>query len=109
MRRRPAAHAALTNSWQPLEETVPKDLFKAEVEAWAKRIRVRPKEIHIRPMARKWGSCSSHGRLSFNDELLGAPSRIRRRVIVEELLHVRVPNHGRLFRSLLRAYLDESA
>jgi predicted metal-dependent hydrolase len=26
-------------------------------------------------------------------------------VIVEELLHLKVPNHGKLFRSLLRAYL----
>jgi hypothetical protein len=28
-------------------------------------------------------------------------------VIVHELLHLQVPNHGRLFKSLLRAYLPE--
>ena len=106
MKRRLPPRDIPANNWQPLEETVPKELFKAEVEAWAQRIKVRPKEIHLRPMRRKWGSCSSNGRLSFNLELLRAPSRIRRRVIVEELLHLRVPNHGRLFRSLLAAYLD---
>jgi hypothetical protein len=33
----------------------------------------------------------------------------RRRVIVEELVHLKVPNHGKLFRSLLRAYLGKGA
>ena len=93
--------------WTPLEESVPKDLFRAEVRAWARRIGVEPKEVHIRPMKRKWGSCSTNGRVSFNTELLVAPSEVRKRVIIEELLHLKVPHHGKLFRALLRAYLVE--
>ena len=93
-------------AWQPLEEAVPKDVFKAEVEAWAARIGVQPKEVHIRPMRRKWGSCSTTGRVSFNDELLGQPARLRKEVIIEELLHLKVPNHGKLFKALKKAYLD---
>jgi predicted metal-dependent hydrolase len=95
--------------WERLEETVPRDLFRAQVDSWAKRIGVEPREIHIRPMTRKWGSCSTSGRVSFNVELLDRPAVLQRRVIVEELLHLKVPNHGKLFRSLLKAYLgDES-
>jgi len=93
--------------WVPLEEIVPAEVFKGEVRAWAKRLGVTPKEIHLRPMKRKWGSCSTSGRLTFNVELLRQPARVRRRVIVEELLHLKVPNHGKLFRALLRAYLAE--
>ena len=92
--------------WVPLEESIPRDLFKAEVQAWAERIGVQPREVHIRPMTRKWGSCSTAGRLTFNEELLAAPAEVRRRVIVEELLHLKVPNHGRLFRALLKSYLE---
>jgi len=88
-----------------LEEMVPRDVFRAEVSVWARRIGVTPKEIHLRPMSRKWGSCSTNGRVTFNAELLRKPATLRRRVIVEELLHLKVPNHGKLFRSLLRAYL----
>ncbi len=91
--------------WQPLEEAVPRDVFRAEIDAWARRIGVQPRELHIRPMTRKWGSCSTNGRVTLNAELLRAPAAFRRRVIVEELLHLKVPNHGKLFRSLLRAYL----
>ena len=92
--------------WTTLEASVPKDIFKAEVRAWAKRIGVEPKEVHVRPMKRKWGSCSTTGRVSFNEEVLGESAEFRRRVIVEELLHLKVPNHGPVFRSLLKAYLD---
>jgi predicted metal-dependent hydrolase len=89
-----------------LEEVVSRDILKAEVDAWAKRIGVEPKEVHIRPMTRKWGSCSTAGRLTFNEELLSEPAEFRRRVIVEELLHLKVQHHGKLFRALLKSYLE---
>jgi predicted metal-dependent hydrolase len=91
--------------WQPLEQAVGKDLFKAEVNSWARRIGVQPRQVIIRPMKNKWGSCSTAGRLTFDAGLLARPASHRREVIVHELLHLKVPNHGKLFRSLLRAYL----
>jgi len=93
--------------WKTLEETVPGDIFKAEVRAWAKKMRVEPAEIHIRPMKRKWASCSSRGRLTFDVELLSQPAKFRAEVIVHELLHLKIPNHGPLFRSLFKAYLSK--
>src|SRR5919199_5700119 len=80
---------------------------KAEVQSWAQRIGVEPKEVHVRPMKRKWASCSSNGRLTFNTELLHEPAAFRAEVVVHELLHLKVPNHGKLFRALLRAYLAQ--
>lgn len=96
------------NSWQPLEESVPKALLLSEIRAWAHRIGVSPKEVHLRPMKRKWGSCSTSGRVTFNEALMVQPADFRRRVIVEELLHLKVPNHGKLFRSLLKAHLADA-
>ncbi|GAW92769.1 M48 metallopeptidase family protein [Calderihabitans maritimus] len=88
-----------------LEEAIPAAVFKAEVQTWAKRIGVEPREIHLRPMKRKWGSCSSSGRLTFNTELLTKPAAFRAEIIVHELLHLKIPNHGRLFRAVLKSYL----
>ncbi|MFQ5873577.1 MAG: M48 family metallopeptidase [Dehalococcoidia bacterium] len=98
---------ALTEGWAPLEEQVPAEVFKAEVRTWAKRIGVEPREIHIRPMRRKWASCSSKGRLTFDKSLLHQPAAFRAEVIAHELLHMKMPKygHGKVFRALLRAYL----
>ena len=97
--------AVPSKEWEPLEHAIPRDVFRAEVQAWAKRIRVEPKEIHIKPMKRKWGSCSTSGRLTFDTDLLRQHAEFRKRVVVEELLHLRIPNHGKLFKTMLRALL----
>lgn len=91
-----------------LEQTIPAEVFKAEVHAWAKRMGVKPKTITIRPMKRKWASCSSKGNLTFDTSLLAQPADFRREAIVHELLHLKVPNHGKLFHALEKAYLDEA-
>ncbi|WP_322805458.1 M48 family metallopeptidase [Thermanaerothrix sp.] len=91
-----------------LEESVPLELFKAEVQAWAERIGVTPKSITFRPMKRKWASCSSKGHLTFDTELLYQTAEVRRRVIVHELLHLKIPNHGPLFKALEKAYLEDA-
>lgn len=93
--------------WAPLEEVVPAEVLKAEVQTWARRIGVEPKEIHVRHMKRKWASCSTTGRVTFSTDLLREPAAFRAEVIVHELLHLKVPNHGPLFRSLVRAYLAQ--
>jgi len=92
-----------------LEESVPVELFKSEVEAWARRIGVEPTQVSIRSMKRKWGSCSSAGRLTFDRDLLRQPAAFRAEVIVHELLHLKYPypHHGRVFRSVARSYLAQ--
>jgi predicted metal-dependent hydrolase len=95
-------------AWTPLESLIPADLLRSEVHAWARRIGVDVAEVHIRPMKRKWASCSSRGRVSLSTDLLQQSAQFRAEVIVHELLHLKVPNHGKLFRALLRAHLGKA-
>jgi predicted metal-dependent hydrolase len=80
--------------------------LKADVDTSARRIGVGVKALHIRRMTRKWGSCSTAGRLTFNAELLDESAEVRKKVIVHELSHLKVTNHGKVLRALLRAYLS---
>jgi hypothetical protein len=82
-----------------------RDRFKGRVNEWAQKLGVDARAIYIRPMRRKWASYSTAGTLSFNDELLGLPGELCDYVIVHELLHFSVPNHGKLWKSLMRAHL----
>ena len=45
--------------------------------------------------------------LSFNDELLALDRDVADYVIVHEMLHFFVPNHGKLWKSLMRAHLGD--
>ena len=91
----------MKNRWKDRNE------FKARVLAWAKKLDVRVCSVAVRPMCKKWASCSTAGNLNFNAELLAFPKDIGDYVIVHELLHFSVPNHGRLWKSLMRAHLGE--
>jgi hypothetical protein len=90
---------------EALDVPICHEALKAEVRSWAARLDAAPVEIRIVAMTRKWASCSSRGRLTFDVELLSQPEPFRREVIVHELLHLKVRNHGPLFRALLAAHL----
>ena len=82
-----------------------RDQFKARVVEWAKKLGVTSHSIYVRPMCRKWASCSTGGTLSFNDELISMSKKLGDYVIVHELLHFSVPNHGKLWKMLMRVHL----
>jgi len=84
-----------------------KEDFKARVLHFAEKIDVKAKHISIRPMKNKWASCSTKGNLSFNEELLDMDKALGDYVIVHELLHFRAPNHGKLWKALMMAYLGD--
>ena len=79
--------------------------FKARVRNWAEKLNVDVVWLGVRPMHNKWASCSTNGHLNFNAELLDLDAALWDYVIVHELLHFSVPNHGKLWKSLMRAHL----
>jgi len=81
------------------------DALKNRVRHWAERIGVAVKEIHLRPMTTKWASCSTTGRITLATTVLPLSLKLQDYIIVHELLHLRVPNHGKLWKSLMRAYV----
>ncbi|TVT77441.1 MAG: M48 family metallopeptidase [Denitromonas halophila] len=84
-----------------------KRAFKQCVRRWANKLEVKVVWLGVRPMRNKWASCSTSGHLNFNAELLDLQPELWDYVIVHELLHFFVPNHGRLWKSLMRAHLGD--
>lgn len=82
-----------------------KNEFKQRVRHWAEKLDIKVIWLGVRPMSYKWASCSTAGHLNFNDELLSFDADVWDYVIVHELLHFFVPNHGKLWKSLMHAHL----
>jgi predicted metal-dependent hydrolase len=53
----------------------------------------------------KWASYSGRGRITFNSDILNQTKKFLDEVIVHELLHLKYPNHGKMFKALMRSYL----
>lgn len=81
--------------------------FKERVRVWAEKLGARVTSISVRPMTTKWASYSTTGRLTFDAFLLELRQELQDYVIAHELLHFHAPNHGRLWKSLMRVHLGE--
>lgn len=83
----------------------PADELKRRTLSWAVKLRVSPQQVRVQAMRHKWGSCSSRGTITLSSDLIGQEQAFQDYVIVHELLHLRYPNHGRMFKALLSAYV----
>jgi predicted metal-dependent hydrolase len=79
--------------------------LRARVAQWAVKLRVTPRVVRIQRMTTKWGSCSTLGTITLASDLTTRSEDFQDFVTVHELLHLRVRNHGKLFRSLMSAYV----
>lgn len=72
---------------------------------WAVSLHVNPKIVRVQDMHNKWGSCSVKGTVTLAVDLVDESERFQDFVIVHELLHLRLPMHGRLFTVLMNHYV----
>jgi len=61
------------------------------------------KRVSIRSQKTRWGSCSSRGNISLNDQLLFLPADVVEYLMIHELCHTRHLNHSKAFWTLTRA------
>jgi hypothetical protein len=88
-------------------ETMTREEFHEMIDNWAKKLQVRPTKIQLRKMKSKWASCSPGKSVLFNSLLTNMPKDFATYVICHELLHFKVPNHNKLFKNLLSAYMPD--
>ncbi len=79
--------------------------LRRRVEHWSERLHVPTPRVRIRDMTRKWGSCSTAGTITLATDLGDQDDGFQDFVIAHELLHLRVPNHGKLFKALMTAHV----
>lgn len=83
----------------------PVQSLKLKVNAWAVKLHVIPRQVRVQEMRRKWGSCSVAGTITLALSLCEKDEDFQNYVIVHELLHLRYPTHGRMFKVLMNLHV----
>jgi predicted metal-dependent hydrolase len=85
-----------------------KKQIPALVSKWQEITRLQVKEIKIKKMKTKWGTCNpKHKRIWLNLELAKKPLRCLEYVLVHELTHLREKHHNEQFELLLKSYMPQ--
>jgi len=74
---------------------------------WAVRIGVKAPQLRFKAMKDSWGTMSSPGWIMLHPDLLALPKELGELVIVHELLHILIPNHGKVFKCFMEAYMPD--
>jgi len=74
---------------------------------WAKVMGVEPEHISFRYSKKRWGSCSSTNRISFNYHLAKLSSSLIEYVVIHELAHIIHQNHSKEFWKLVQNHLTD--
>ncbi len=91
--------------WPTNESLTPAARLRRRVDHWAVKLRVMPCRVRVQKMTRKWGSCSTAGTVTLAIDLDDQSEELQDFVIAHELLHLKVPNHGKLFKALMTLHV----
>jgi hypothetical protein len=92
---------------EPAGEPLDRAALQALVDQWAGRLDATVSRIQVRSMRRKWASFSSKGTLTLARDLLALPVDLIEYAICHELLHQRLPDHGKGFQAMLAAWMPD--
>jgi hypothetical protein len=84
-----------------LNRSVARKFVKTKLEQWNAIYQFDYGFFSIKKMRTRWGSCSANGNMSFNYKLLFLSEELQDLVIVHELCHLKVRNHGKDFWKLV--------
>ncbi len=85
-----------------------KEYLPQRVEFWAQKFGLKYKELAVKNMTSRWGSCSGHNNISLNLHLIRLPEELIDYVILHELAHTKEKNHGKRFWDFLVKIMPEA-
>ena len=85
-----------------LEKAQPQ--MQARLQFWSERMQLAPKNLRLKKMRSRWGSCSTRGTINLNMRLVLAPEWVLDSVIIHELAHLKILNHSRAFYELVDGF-----
>lgn len=96
-----AAVEALLDAWMRFHA---EEQFSRRIEnwkPWCNRRKLPKPKLHLRNMAKRWGSSHKNGKIFLNPQLIRTPSICIDYVIAHEICHLKYPYHDRAFYRVL--------
>ncbi len=108
MKRHVEAHNAFLKDQRVITREEAVSRLNARLKGLAAKIGFKYNKVSFRDQKTLWGSCSPSGGISLNVKLARLPVELIDYVILHELVHTRIRNHGRSFWVVLDRLLGDA-
>jgi predicted metal-dependent hydrolase len=81
--------------------------LEARARLWAGRLVLQARRVATRDQRQRWGSCAPDGTIRFNWRIVMAEPALIDYVVVHELIHLSVRNHGQEFWARMAAAMPD--
>jgi predicted metal-dependent hydrolase len=90
-------HRAVNETLPPVNKSLAMLKLTTRLCTLAEQYGFRYNRVTIRNQKTRWGSCSPSNDISLNAKLMRLPESLIDYVLLHELLHTKIKNHGKLF------------
>jgi predicted metal-dependent hydrolase len=90
----------------PINRAVVRRVIVDRLAELARRHGFDYNRVYVRNQKTRWGSCSAQNNINLNVNLIRLPAALRDYVILHELVHTRIKNHGLQFWDELERYVN---
>ncbi len=96
-------HATLSGLFENIDRETAGKVLRQRIDDLAQAHGFSYNRVYIRNQKTRWGSCSTKNNINLNIKLTRLPEKLMDYVILHELVHTRIKNHGNRF----YAWLDK--
>ncbi|MBW2561760.1 MAG: M48 family metallopeptidase [Deltaproteobacteria bacterium] len=100
-------HKLLTATRRPVSRKNAEVILRERLDHLAREYGFSCNRVSIRNQKSRWGSCSADNNISLNQKITRLPNRLIDFVLLHELVHTRIKNHGKDFWLELGKYVDD--
>ena len=90
-------HDAFLEGLPPVNQKEARIFLAKRLEEMAGEYGFSYNRLAVRNQKTRWGSCSSRNNINLNMKLVRIPVELRDYVLLHELVHTRIKNHGKTF------------
>ncbi len=94
-------------SVMPVSQVLSREDILDMVYRWSEKLGVQVNRVQLRDMTTKWASCSTSGYLTLSTDILRLSRELAEYIILHELVHLKIPRHGKAFKLLMGSYMPD--
>ncbi len=107
MRQVEQSHQILSQNFKNINRTDARKILVQRLDELANKHGLKYNRVFVRNQKTRWGSCSSKNNISLNAKLVKLPEKLMDYIILHELVHTRVKNHGKKFYAELGRFVAD--